>query len=80
MWHKCVDVDNALTELLDRLCMWEREAGRGSTLILIPHNSDEKIVLAMDGKPLDSTFSVTPNRLVEIAMHERSVSEDKKKQ
>ena len=37
---------------MDALCEWERNAGRHSTLILIPHNYDENIVLVEDGKPL----------------------------
>jgi hypothetical protein len=76
MKHKCAEVEEALNRLLDSLCMWERETSRGSTLILIPHEDDEEIITAMDGKPLDD-FSVS--RLIEIAMYRRDESTRRKR-
>lgn len=51
-YHMDREVNQKIIELLDALCTFERESGRRSTLELIPHNPDEKIVLAQDGKPL----------------------------
>ena len=50
-YHKDSEVDQALIRLMDALCTHERCTGRGSTLILIPHCSDGRIVVAQDGKP-----------------------------
>lgn len=50
-YHQDPEVNKALIELMDALCTWERNAGRGSTLILIPHSTDERIIVARDGKP-----------------------------
>ena len=51
-WHMNEQVERALIRLLDELCMWERETGRGSRLILVPTQQDEKTVYTVDGKPL----------------------------
>ncbi len=45
-------VNKKIIELLDELCQWERNSGRGSTLLLIPHNPDEHLLVAVDGKPI----------------------------
>lgn len=52
-YHKNEEINKLIIELLDALCTWERNSGRGSTLILIPHTPDERIVMAQDGKPVD---------------------------
>lgn len=51
-YHKDKECNSAIIQLLDSLCQWERNTGRRSTLILIPHAVDESIVIAEDGKPL----------------------------
>lgn len=54
-WHKDPEVDKALIRLIDALCTWERNTGRGSTLLFVPDHEDEEIILAIDGKPLGHT-------------------------
>jgi len=71
-YHKDKDVEIAIIRLLDALCSWERDTGRRSTLILIPHNDDENIIIAQDGKPIFSHI-ITPERLLEIAQHDRGL-------
>jgi hypothetical protein len=78
MKHKCREVDQALTRLMDTLCSWERDTSRGSTLILIPHEDDEDIVLVQDGKPLPENTNISPARLVEIALYLRNESTRRK--
>lgn len=51
-YHMDKEVNQKIIELLDALCQFERNTGRRSTLELIPHNPDERLVLAQDGKPL----------------------------
>lgn len=51
-YHKDEECNSTIIQLLDALCTWERSTGRRSTLIIIPHDPDEEIVLAQDGKPL----------------------------
>ena len=70
--HRDPECDEALVRLIDALCKWERETGRRSTLILVPHVSDENIVLAQDGKPFPETFlGGDPRELLETALRER---------
>jgi hypothetical protein len=54
-YHKDPEVNRAIIELLDALCQWERGSGNGSTLLLIPHNPEEPLVLAVDGKPVSQS-------------------------
>ena len=73
-YHKDKETNQALVRLLDALCEWERNTGRRSTLILVPHVSDEKIVIAQDGKPvLGVSFpGKEPSRvLLDMALRER---------
>lgn len=66
-------IEHALIALNDRICSWERDTGRRYTLILIPHQDDEDIQASQDGKPLPlNNFSITPQRLLEIALNDRS--------
>jgi hypothetical protein len=53
-YHRDPEVNQAIIRLLDALCMWERHCGRRSTLLLIPHEPDEPLFIAQDGKPLPS--------------------------
>jgi hypothetical protein len=72
-YHKDPEVNKAIIRLLDTLCSWERNTGRRSTLLLIPHNDDEEMIMAQDGKPVDS-YMITPEHLLEIAELERERS------
>ena len=69
--HKNPACDKAMVDLLDALCTWERETSRRSTLILVPHMRDERIVLAQDGKPLQIPRGMTPKDILEIALMAR---------
>jgi hypothetical protein len=46
------DVELALVRLNDALCSLERDAGPGSTLVLIPHDGRLSLRLSLDGKPV----------------------------
>jgi hypothetical protein len=72
--HNDPEVDQLLIKLIDKLCFLERETGRGSTLMLIPHSSEEDIVLVQDGKPLPDDSRMTPEELVKAAMSIREQS------
>jgi len=51
-YHKDEEVNRAVIKLLDALGSHERNTGRRNTLLLIPHELDEDLVIAQDGKPL----------------------------
>jgi len=51
-YHRDSEVNQAIIRLMDALCTWERETSRGSTLLIVPDNNDEKIVFALHGKPI----------------------------
>ena len=73
-YHMDREVNAALIRLLDSLCMHERESGRRSTLILIPHDKTEDILLAQDGKPMQhgvSHKSKDAYLMFRLAMKER---------
>ncbi len=69
--HRDPECDSAMVRLLDALCTWERETGRRSTLVFVPHARDEKIVLAQDGKPLPEGVGMWPREILETALRER---------
>jgi len=73
MWHKDPKCKQALVELNDALCTWERDTGRGSTLILIPKSIDEPIVMSQSGKPLPENYSMAPEEILAIAMKGRDL-------
>lgn len=65
--------DAALTRLNDELCSYERSTGREYVLIIIPHSSDEKVVVSLSGKPLSpSAHPVSPQEALEFAMKARA--------
>jgi hypothetical protein len=72
-YHKDPEVNTCIIQLLDALCQWERNSGRRSTLLLIPHSPDENIVLAQDGKPLSGLISDEhpAKYILDIALKER---------
>lgn len=43
-FHRDPDVETALIRLMDALCSDERATGRDTTLVLVPHSSDEAIL------------------------------------
>ncbi|MBN1325794.1 hypothetical protein JW977_02330 [Candidatus Falkowbacteria bacterium] len=74
-WHKDPDVEQALIRLNDALCSWERATGRESTLILVPHIRDEKIVISQSGKPLPLDSDLEPELMLANAMSARKRNE-----
>lgn len=46
------DIQFAHIRLLDVICSWERATGREMTLILIPWNVDDPVVVSISGKPI----------------------------
>jgi len=70
-YHKDKEVNSAVSRLMDALCEWERGSGRRSTLLLIPHDRDERIVMAQDGKPLPESYGITPAQLLKMAEETR---------
>lgn len=72
-YHMDKKVNQKIIELLDELCEFERGTGRRSTLELIPHNPDEKLVLAVNGKPLSEkqTCAAMADKVHCLAFKER---------
>ena len=54
-WHIDDKIDRMMVQLIDALCAFERNTGRRSHLLFVPEADDEKIVSAMDGKPVSHT-------------------------
>ena len=54
-WHRDPEVDKALIRLIDALCTWERNTGRGSVFLLMPNYPDEETIIAVDGKPIETS-------------------------
>jgi hypothetical protein len=50
-YHKNERVNDAVISLLDALCMWERDTGQESILIMAPATGTPALLLAQDGKP-----------------------------
>lgn len=66
--HKDRETNSAIIRLLDCLCELERNTGNRTTLLLIPHNIEENLVLAQDGKPI---WGQDVEPIVKIALNER---------
>lgn len=71
-YHMDKETNSALIRLLDALCEFERGSGRESTLILIPHNADEKMLVAQSGKPVPTYPSL--QLIVNLALEARTRS------
>ena len=75
-WHKNPEINNALIRLMDELVTWERETGRGSTLVFVPHYPDDGAELkVLDGKPIQNEF-IVPFELVLNASAKRLKNEE----
>ncbi len=66
--HSDNEVNAAMIALLDALCSHERDSGRGSTIILVPHIDNEKVSVAINGKPSTGEKSATPHEIT-AALH-----------
>jgi len=62
-WHRDERINRAFISLMDALCTWERNTGRGSKLLFIPNEPDEETIFLMDGKPVSLTKSVLISQL-----------------
>ena len=73
-YHIDKEVNSALVRLLDALCEHERGSGRRSTLVLIPHSEDERLVVAEDGKPFpeSDTTGYVATRVLTLALENRN--------
>lgn len=71
-YHMDKEVNSALIRLLDALCEFERASGRDSTLILVPHDGSEKVIVAQGGKPLPPPFTSNyVEQILEMALGAR---------
>lgn len=73
-YHIDKEVNSAMIRLLDALCEFERNSGRKSTLVLIPHCEDERVVIAQDGKPFPEpdTTEYVAKMISELAFKDRN--------
>lgn len=69
IYHHDPKIQRLISELLDELCQHERNTGMRSTLIFIPHDSDQPGVIAHDGKPDGSDRD--PGLALYLAIKER---------
>lgn len=53
LFHMDDSCEAAIIKLNDELCEWERATSRQVTMIIIPHNADESILVSQNGKPLE---------------------------
>ena len=67
--HINPEINGLLTNLLDALCEHERQTGRKSTFILVPHKEDEEILVAQDGRPMEYLH---PDDALQIAFATRN--------
>lgn len=71
-YHMDEEVNGAFIRLMDALCMWERNTGRASTLAFIPWEEEERMVVAVDGKPLPPEASFRDMEIpVKLAIENR---------
>jgi len=72
MYHKNKKINDTLMKLMEELCEDERYSGQKTTLVFIPQNKEEKILMIENGKPVPEEVTVTPQRIIEIAIMERN--------
>ena len=70
-YHMDEAVNRKIVELLDELCQWERHTSRGSTLLLIPHDPNEHLLIAVDGKPIPNINAAKSDMFYTGAFSER---------
>ena len=78
--HINANCERKLIELDDAVCAFERGSGREYTLILVPHQPDEKIVMSQNGKPLPSLepYGLSPEDVLDLAMGARRLIQAKR--
>ncbi len=67
-YHKDQEVNSAIIRLMDALCSWERNTGRGGKMFIIPDHFDdyEQIIFAMDGKPVSHSPFLLANQFEQL--------------
>ncbi len=72
-YHENSQVADALVYIMDALSDWESNTGGKSTLVFIPHDDKNSIVMLQDGTPLlPEDTKVTPEEIIVLAMQERN--------
>lgn len=66
-FHMDGEVKRTLAHLNDLICAWKRVTGRGCTVVLVPHNSDEHFTVSVDGDP----SPLTPHEALASAIAQR---------
>ena len=61
------DFELAMLRLNDAIARLERMSDRQYTLILVPHTSNESIMISQDGKPLPENL-IPPEEALRMAM------------
>lgn len=68
-------VQQAWNALSQEICSFERSTGRQYTLVVIPHNSSEPIMVSVNGKPVGPEVSRTdPEVYIDEALKKRKNS------
>ncbi|MDD5340824.1 MAG: hypothetical protein PHC97_00070 [Patescibacteria group bacterium] len=70
-WHIDSEVERTIIRLNDEVCSFERSTGREYTILLIPHDSLEQVMMSQNGKPLPPDFDMEPEEILSIAMSQR---------
>ena len=70
-YHSDDRVNRAFIELLDRLTEHERHTGQESTVVFVPHNPEEPVVMAQNGKPVSEQPFMGAREILDIAIRER---------
>ena len=70
-YHIDAKCEQAYIHLNDAICSFERATEREYTLVLIPHNPVEKVLISQNGKPFQEDSLITANEIVTTAMQMR---------
>jgi hypothetical protein len=70
-WHIDSEVERTIIRLNDEVCSFERATEREYTILLIPHDSLEQLMMSQSGKPLPPDFDMEPEEILSMAMNKR---------
>ena len=78
--HINANCERALINLNDKICAFERGSGREYTFILIPHQSEEEVVISQSGKPISGMYergssTISPEEALNLAMGARGLTQ-----
>jgi hypothetical protein len=74
-WHPDPDVNKDWEYLMEALHRYE-EVGGKTTLVLIPHEPEEKILVAINGRAVPADIDVSPREHIARAICARGQDED----